>query len=422
LGVLMTAPGQTSGVMPFTDWLIDALKLTRDQLSAAYMFGSIASALVLTRAGKLYDRFGARVVGPAVCVLFAMVMLLLSQCDRLAGWLAAATGVTDATWIGFGVVLVAFFGIRFCGQGVLTMVSHNMIAKWFDRHRGLAVGICGVLVTLSAARVPALLEFLIGQYGSRSTWLWQAVVIGVGFMAFALIFWRDNPEACGLLPDGGPGRNAEATATAPPAQRQYTLKEARRFYSFWAFALALGMFGLYATGLTFHLTSVFRQAGMTRADAIAIFVPGSFIAVGVRLGGGWVSDHVHLKYLLALMLSGVLTLAMGLIFLAPGPAVWLLIIGNGVAIAMFSLLSTITWPRFFGRRHLGAIRGMTWAMNVFLSALGPWLFSQSLARTGSYRFVGWVGIAAAGVLMVMAMWANDPQRRRADMPPATSDS
>jgi hypothetical protein len=63
LGIIMSVPGQTMGVSTFTDHLIDALRLDRNELSTAYLLGTIASSFLLTRAGKLYDKIGARWLG-----------------------------------------------------------------------------------------------------------------------------------------------------------------------------------------------------------------------------------------------------------------------------------------------------------------------------------------------------------------------
>ena len=63
IGVIMSAPGQTTGISTFTDHLIDAFGLSRNQLSTAYLIGTIASSFFITGAGRLYDRIGSRWMG-----------------------------------------------------------------------------------------------------------------------------------------------------------------------------------------------------------------------------------------------------------------------------------------------------------------------------------------------------------------------
>ena len=47
VGILASIPGQTMGVSVFTDHLIAALRISRVQLSTAYMFGTVASSFML---------------------------------------------------------------------------------------------------------------------------------------------------------------------------------------------------------------------------------------------------------------------------------------------------------------------------------------------------------------------------------------
>ena len=62
LGIWASVPGQTIGVSVFTDPVKDALGLSRNQFSNAYMIGTLMSALAIGRAGIWFDRYGARYV------------------------------------------------------------------------------------------------------------------------------------------------------------------------------------------------------------------------------------------------------------------------------------------------------------------------------------------------------------------------
>jgi len=401
LGFLMSAPGQTMGVAPFTDALIAHLGLSRQQLSLAYMLGTIASSLLLTRAGMLYDRLGARIVGTVACVGLGSVLLVLSRVDRVVACLGGAASAAMC------VMVVGFFLLRFFGQGVLTLVSRNMVMKWFDRRRGLAMGICGVFTTLGFSYSPRVLDDLIGRYTWRGAWVVLGVATAGGFAAVALALFRDRPEDCGLEPDGGvrPDRHSGRDKV----QRQFSLSEARRTCALWVFCLSFFVFGLYFTAIAFHVVSIFEEGGMTRAQAFAIFFPASVISVLVRLAAGWMSDHLELKRLLLVMLAGMALSMAGAMKLAPGPAVTAVIVGNGVAGGLVGLLMGITWPRYYGSAHLGAISGFCMSTIVFGSAVGPWLFGQALARTRSYDAGVALCLAATLVLLVAALFADDPQ-------------
>ncbi|MDP6525173.1 MAG: MFS transporter [Kiritimatiellia bacterium] len=409
IGFLMSSPGQTYGVSPFTDSLMAALGLTRVQLSVAYMFGTVSSSLCLTYAGRAYDRFGARVVAPAASLILGVVLVLLSQCDRIAGSAAAVLHLKDSSAMGFVILLLLFFVLRFSGQGVLTMVSSNMTMKWFDRHRGLVTGLSGMVIAPAFSATPAILNALVEGVGWRGAWLWLAAIIGVAFTIVALLFFRDNPEACGLKPDGPLADRALGSRRAKEGERrQYTLVEARRSYGFWVFAVGLALFAFYITGMSFHAASIFEAAGMDRGSGYMIFLYASIVSVTLRPLVGWLCDRIPLKFLLMAMLTGVIISALGMRVLREGLPMWTVVAGNGLCGATLGTLASVTWPNFYGRRHLGAISGFSMAITVFASAIGPWLFSQSKAATGSYAPATTGAAIVAAIFFFLATKANPP--------------
>jgi len=398
LGVLMSVPGQTMGVSVFTDSLLGVLAMSRTQLSIAYMAGTVTSAALLPYVGRVYDKLGARTAAAAASLSLAAVVLFLSQADVLTNRIALASGV-NRTFSAFLVMLPLFFALRLCGQGILTLSAHNMVAKWFDRRRGMAFGISGVFTALGLSSAPMALDTMIGVLGWRGAWMAMAAILAIFFMPLALALYRDNPEACGLLPDGRSHAGEDSMGDGEPEPCK-PLRDARRTAIFWVFSLSLALSALYMTGLTFHIVSVFETAGMTRTNAVSVFLPVSAVAVTVHLSAGWVSDRIALTYLLALMLLGLGVSMISLILFAPGWPVALLIAGNGLSQGLFALLSAVTWAKLFGRTHLGAISGFYMSIVVFHSALGPILFSQSLSWSGSYSGAGLVGLICACLLLI----------------------
>lgn len=136
-----------------------------------------------------------------------------------------------------------------------------MVAKWFDRRRGLAVGLSGILTATGFSIAPLALDGLIGQFGWRGAWAALAVVIGVFFAFVASALYRDNPEQCGLQPDGISVEEDHAGSGETAFEAGWTLAQPRPTGAFWTFSLSLGLSALYTTGLTFHVISVLRRPG-----------------------------------------------------------------------------------------------------------------------------------------------------------------
>jgi len=408
VGVLVSAPGQTMGVSTFTDYLLENIGINRDQLSMAYMIGTIASSFILTYAGKLYDKYGARWVGMVTSLLLASVLVLLSQSDRIIRALVPNSNSGFYNGMAIAVLILFFFMLRFSGQGVLTMVSRNMLMKWFVAKRGLVNGISSVFISLGFSIAPLSFDMLIQGTSWRYAWLIMAVFIGVFFTVFVFLFFRDNPEDLNLLPDNEKLDTSKEKVHVK-AFKQFDLKEARSGLTFWLFAIPLAMYALYITGFTFHLVSLFDAAGLSREQALAIFIPVSAASVSIALVGGWISDRIKLKYLLYLLLFGELLALFSLGNMNDGIYYYSFIVGNGIVSGVFNVLMAVTWPRFYGRQNLGKITGFVMALIVFGSALGPILFSISYSKFGSYSFAVFGLAIVILIIAIFSFKANNPQ-------------
>lgn len=414
IGAFMSAPGQTIGVSVFTDHLIEAFGLTRVQLAWTYLVGTISSAFILTFGGKLYDKYGARIVATLAGVGLGLALLLLTSIDILSERLQAISSLPK-NYATIGLLVLGFFGIRFFGQGMLTMVSRNMAMKWFDKKRGLASAFFGVALVLGFSVVPKIFSWLIDNYQWRASWQITAFVVGVCFSLFALVFFRDNPQKYGLKPDGDLASKKKKKNNNKKrliaTGHDFELKEAIRTYSFWVFTLTMVMFGLYLTAFTFHIEDLFVSAGLTKKDAISVFIPTAIIAVGIELTTGFIADYVKMKYILYFELAGLLLSTIAASMLNSGGVIVLIIIGNSMAQGVFGILTSVTWPRFFGTKHLGAISGFASSWIVAGSAVGPLLFSYSKEFFGSYS----AGILICGsicaILLVLSFKADNASEK-----------
>jgi len=408
LGILASTPGQTIGVGVFTDDLMAVLDVTRVQLSTAYMLGTIGSSLLLPLAGTLLDRLGARAMGVLSSVGLGFSLVLLSRVDRLTVWFGA-NSVAAST----AAVFLGFLLIRFMGQGCLTMTCRVMISKWFDHRRGLAMAINGMFVTFGFSVAPQVFNALRGAHGWRTACLLLAVGLCGTISVIVWLFGRDNPEQCGLVMDGvvDPAWRARMEQRVPETRKEFNRIEAIKTFAFWVFNIALATQALIVTAVAFHIASLGDALGLDRGRSYAIFLPMAACSVFANLVAGWASDRFRLKWLLILMLLGQSVGTLGLLDFSR-PVGWaMLIFGHGLANGLFILLAAVVWPRFFGRRHLGAITGLNMCIMVFASAIGPVLFAKAKALSGSYHGI----IAAAAVVplivLVAGLKAENPQEK-----------
>lgn len=404
IGVFASIPGQTVGVSVFTDPLKDALGLTRNQFSNAYMIGTLLSSFFVSRSGVLFDRFGARYVAFFATLLLAFAVLLCSVSVQISTVIKELLNTTS-WFIPFGVITLLFFGMRFSGQGVLTMASRNMIMMWFDKNRGKVNAISGISVSLGFSASPILINALIENNGWQLSWQILASSLLI-FSFFILQFYRNKPEDFQLKVDGG--NNEDVSVEKDAAELNFTLNQAKKTRAFWMYCLTLSFNSFFITGFTFHVISIFTSNDYSKEQAIAVFLPLSIISITVSTLGNVLSDYIYHKIYLFIMLASGLLASIGLIYLTTPYGVYGLIGGLGVLGGIYSVVNGVTWPRYFGREHLGAITGKAMSYLIICSAIGPSLFSYSFTYFGSYRYIGYLNIIILVVLLMGSFKVKRP--------------
>ena len=406
IGIYCSIPGQTIGVSVFTDPVKDALGLSRNQFSNAYMIGTILSSLVIGRAGVWFDKYGARYVAFFAALTLAFSLWLCSWSAHMSVFMKEFLNL-DSWMVPFIIMTLLFFMLRFSGQGVLTMASRNMIMIWFDKNRGKVNAISSVAISFGFSSSPIWINYLIEGYSWEGAWQMLALGLLV-FSFFVLQLYKNKPEEHGLLPDG----TVKSIATAVESLivgKQFTLKEAKGTRAFWMYGLILAFNSFFITGLTFHVVSIFASEGYPKSDAISIFLPGSVVAVTISTLFNFLSDYLQLKWYLYLMIFGGIIASIGFLYLPTPFGIPLLIAGFGIMGGFFAVLNAIVWPRFYGRNNLGAITGKIMGLLILASALAPPIFSLCFSTFGSYKLLGYLGLAFLLFLMVGSVKAKNPQ-------------
>ncbi len=206
LTAALTGPGQTIGVSVFVDPMIDALDLTRSQVSAAYLIGTLLGALALPSTGRWIDRLGAR-----------RAMTLIG--------LAFGTGLVAMSGVGGFITLAAGFSlIRWLGQGSLSLVSTVAVTHWFERRRGLVFGLMMTGVSALMSLTPIFLNLAIEAYSWRTAWRLAAVMIWITVVPIGYFGIINRPSDVGQQTDGDDATSVDEI-TAPPS-RSHTRREA----------------------------------------------------------------------------------------------------------------------------------------------------------------------------------------------------
>lgn len=411
IGIMMSVPGQTTGVGVFTDFLIDVLDLSRSQLSMAYMFGTISSGLILPASGRLFDRVGARVMIVCACVILAVTLLGLSACDWVIMILNVQGDGVLSTTIRFLLIFAGFFLLRYSGQGLVAMTSRAMLGKWFQRKRGMVSGISSVAASAFFAGAPIMLNQLINIHDWRFAWMLLAC-LSIGMALLGWLTFRDNPEECGLWMDGSstnPEVPQEGEKDNFVIHKEFTLEEARRTFSFWVFNLGLSAFSMIVTAVTFHVSSIGAESNLSREETFQLFLPMAVVSVLTNFVFLSCSDRIKLKYFLAFNMFWMVIGTYGVLSFQETVSYWMVIVGFGISGGIFSPLVTLLWPKFYGRKHLGAISGFNMSCMVIASAVGPFIFAQAHDWFGTYDVGIYLCMSVPAVLFVLSFFAVNPQ-------------
>lgn len=407
LGVLASMPGQTVGVSVFTDPVKDALGLTRNQFSNAYMIGTLISSFLVTRAGFLFDKYGARYVAFFATLFLGFSLLLFSISVKISDSLKTLLNL-DSWLVPFLLITVLFFFIRFSGQGVLTMASRNMIMIWFNKNRGKINSISSIAVSLGFSSSPILINRLIDDNGWELSWQILAVSLFI-FSFFIIQFYRNKPEDFDFKPDGL--KKGNNTLETEEFENNFTLVDAKKTRAFWMFGLILAFNSFFITGFTFHIVSIFASQDYTKSQAIAVFLPISIVAISVSTLCNILSDYIQHKIYLYIMIASGILASLGLLFLSSTFGVYMLIIGLGLLGGLFSVVNAVTWPKYYGRKYLGSITGKVMSFLVIASAIAPSLFSYCFSTFGSYSNISYITLGFLLFLIIGSFKVENPQKK-----------
>ncbi len=390
--------GLSVGMSPVPFYTIGMLA---PELSKAFgwSFGAIMTSIALQSvvnivavpiAGIAVDRFGARPVALGSLLLFGICYMSL----------ALTPGSLLIFYLQWGLMTAA-------GAGTLNGTWNRVVAGWFDRHLGLAIGITSAGTGFTGFLLKPFCAWLILNHGWRATFL----IIGLLPMVIGM------PVVAWFLREHGAARATMDGTAARRNEPGLTLRESARSRQFWLLGLAFLFIAFSLTAPTPNLENILRFHSFdlpTIAQITSVF--GLSVITGRILCGGLI-DRVWAPAFACVFFS------------LPAAACWLLarphidepeaitaVIALGLAAGFeFDLLGYLV-ARYFGRRHYGAIFAFFYVLVSFAGGLGPGAFGRAFDVTGSYAGVLLVAAAcilASGLLLLLMgpypSWQRRPQ-------------
>ena len=160
------------------------------------------------------------------------------------------------------------------------LTATTAVALWFDRRRGIAIGLVSALGAVGISTTPIIIEGVIGQHGWRTAWAIEGFAVWLIVIPLALFAMRDKPARLGQRPDGIP---LPPEGTEHPVEAGLTRGEAVRHPYFWLLASAVAVSGMLGTAVAFHQISLLTARGLTVAQAAANFIPQTLAGLAATL-------------------------------------------------------------------------------------------------------------------------------------------
>ncbi len=363
---ICTLPGQSVGVAVFNDSLREELSLNATQFSSAYAAGTILASILMTFVGALYDRFGMR------RSLFVLTVLICLACQFM--------GAVQS----FAMLFVAFFFLRLLCQGSLSLLASNTMAMWFQRRLGRVSGIASVVATLGFSVLPLALNSANLAYGWRTTYRALGVVVAAILLPL-LVIYRNRPDDIGQTLDGmnEEQRNAFDRTTKIASGQDLEYRQALIQPSYWILIALSIIWGMTGTAIIFDIQPIAAVKQATRFQPV--FASTIFFACVAVAGlvGGFLADRYAL-HRLALFSVGGMAIGLGLLQFSSGDSFFVAYGIFGLSQGLLSAVSQTIWVRYFGRAHLGKIKGGAMTGMVAGSSVGPLISGMCYDQTGGF--------------------------------------
>jgi len=384
-------------VVPMTD----EFGWSRAQFSGAVSLGALFGLLVSPFAGRLIDRYGSGV--------------LLSASSAVVGLCAIGLSLTSPIW--------SFYALYVPGRAVfsspLELGTSTAVSNWFIRRRPMGLAYMGIIQGIGLTIFPVIAQVLIDGWGWRTAWLAVGIfTLSTGIIPMLLLMAR-RPEDMGLEADPEKGRrtvptNDVAASGAPPSasntESNYTVRKALATRAFWLLAI-FSVFGFVVqAGVSLH--QVPHYIGQGVPTHLAVLTASTF-AFGQVPGGVFWSFWARRVPLRVLLSVAAATMSVGAIgtglssSLSTGIPMGFLL---GVGVGGIHLLLRLTWADYYGRLHLGSIRGLTLPAQIGGQAIGPIIAGFMYDSTGGYEtpFTAFGIIVAFAAVMVLTATPPGP--------------
>ena len=343
-------------------------EMPRTATSSIFSVYMILFAVFAFVIGWALDRYGPR--------------LLISLMGLFTGLSLLITSQTTAFW----QIFLSYSLLLAMGTGGLIPVLMAVTSRWFDKYRGLALGITTIGLGLGPLVMAPFAAFLISNLDWRMSYMVMGLVAIVVVIPLAMLL-RKDPSEIGALPDGAKSDTEVVKLTVDSEKSELpglSLSQALKKRSFWFLWMTWLLWASSLNLILTHLVPYATDVGIPTIEASTILSVMGILFIPSSLLAGKISDNVGRRK------PGVVVALLGtiaLIWLIWSDSLWmfyLFAVVFGMNWGGFGVITLILPSDIFGGRSLGAIFGVLEAGFALGSALGSLMGGFIFDVTGSY--------------------------------------
>lgn len=266
----------TSDILNVTVPVWTEMGLNSNLIYGVVTVGCVIGLIVQIICGKLTKKISLRVFW-AVFMLLSGIMIII--------WGLAKTNAAYA---------IPYLVIFACLVTSTYSFSMNIMANWFPKKRGVALGVITAGYPLSAATgVKICANFISSEIGMKGFYFMMGViVIIVGLLVLAIV--RDFPEECGLYPDNNRNYDFEQAKAEHEKQLEYlktsywTSGNLLKNVRMWMVLLIVSLCGFVAQGMMASFLNYFVTKGYEPGAIMGMLAICGLTAIPLSVFWGWV--------------------------------------------------------------------------------------------------------------------------------------
>jgi len=365
-GVMMTTLssfGQTFLLALYIPFLIEEFAVTNSLISSFYGIATIASALILPKAGKYIDTVPLKNFTLVTVAIFIISLMFFS--------------FSRAWWY----LPIAFFGLRFAGQGLFSHIAITTMSRYFVENRGKAISIASLGHPLGQAILPAVTLLVIAQIGWRESLWINAALVGTVVTLFTLFAVKPKHLQ---LESNIPNKDGSVTLPEVEKMRQ---RDILRSKPFWLLAPNIFFVPFAITGLFFFQFSIVEYKGWG-IEFIALGLSSYAIASTISiLTAGPLIDRYSAKTFFPFYLFPFLCALIVIYLVDRQWGIFAYMVLMGLSTGFGNATVAALQVEFFGQTYIGTVRSLFTSIMVLSSAVGPALYGVILDMGWGYDTV-----------------------------------